>query len=312
MPVTGADVHGVMPARWAFWRCGAESGVRNMAVDAALLRTATRHAIRDGGRAEGGHGVWRCYGWTGPTVSFGRNETTRGRFDAESIAASGLDAVRRPTGGRALLHAREITYSVAMPLADGLSWRAAYDAVNRLLVSSLHAAGFPAEIVPDQRSASRAPTAATDEARPVRSTVPLRPNGPLCFDAPSPGEITAHGMKLVASAVWREPGAYLQHGSILLHDDQDMLALASAGRVSAPPPSASLAGLIAGSAAAHGRAGAAPSAREEQLRDTVIGAMEQQLAAISVVTPFIAEASMSADIAAFEEQFASREWLWRR
>lgn len=292
--MTGADVDRVVPARWAFWRGGRASGVRNMAVDAALLRQATGRATR-AADTESAQGVWRCYQWTRPTVSFGRNETTRGRFDEHSVRDAGLDAVRRPTGGRALLHSREVTYSIAMPLADALSWRVAYDAVNRLIVSSLRAAGFSVDVVPD-RGGSEADA--------------LRPNGPLCFDAPSPGEITARGLKLVASAVWRERDAYLQHGSILLHDDQALLASASAGRVPPPPPAASLATLAAPRLGDVGRD--ERMTRDDEIRHAVVAAMERELAAISVVTPFTAEASMSADIDEFEEQFASRDWLWRR
>jgi lipoyl(octanoyl) transferase len=117
-------------------------------------------------------------------------------------------------------------------------------------------------------------------------------------------------MKLVASAVWRERTAYLQHGSILLHDDQALLAGASGGRVPVPPPGASIGGLIATGARA-GR-GASHETTDAEMRHEVVGAMERVLAAISVVTPFTASASMNADITVFEEQFANREWLWRR
>ena len=300
MPVTGGEVGTVLPGRWEFWRGGEDSGVRNMAIDAALLRNAATATGPD-------VGVWRCYAFTRPTVSFGRNETTRGRFDRDSLDASGLDAVRRPTGGRALLHSREVTYSVSMPLAAGLSWQVAYSAVNRLLAGSLLGLGFPVEIAGEDGGFS---DGGLNDVGGRSASSAIRPNGPVCFDAPAPGEITARGMKLVASAVWRERTAYLQHGSILLHDDQALLAGASGGRVSVPPPAASIADLIARGARA-GR-GASHETTDADMRHEVVGAMERALAAISVVTPFTASASMNADITVFEKQFASREWLWRR
>ena len=83
---------GVWPARWAFLASPPLDGVTNMAIDAALLDMV----------AEGdGTAVWRCYAWAQPTVSFGRNERTTGRFSDQSVRAAGLTAVRRPTGGRA-------------------------------------------------------------------------------------------------------------------------------------------------------------------------------------------------------------------
>ena len=166
-----------------------------MAVDSALLAAAPDRAF----------GVWRTYAWTNPTVSFGRHEATRNRFSPESLAAAGLDVVRRPTGGRALLHDAEVTYSVTLPIGDGTPWKHVYSSVNRILLVALRSLGVAAHLVPDS----------------AKST--LRPDGPLCFEQPSPGEIVVQGAKISGSAVWRERGAYLQHGSILLHDGQQRL-----------------------------------------------------------------------------------------
>lgn len=166
-----------------------------MALDLALLHAAA-----------GGQSVLRTYGWARPTVSFGRNERVRGVWDVAAMTADGLDVVRRPTGGRALLHAREVTYSVAMPWPADASWREAYDAVNQRLLHALLALGIPARLQPDG-------------AAPA-----LSPDGPICFAAPSAGELVADAGKVAGSAVWRAEGGYLQHGSILLHDDQPKLA----------------------------------------------------------------------------------------
>lgn len=183
----------VLPARWRTMRSAPASGAHNMAVDSVLLAAARdAHAV----------GVWRTYAWSAPTISFGRHEAARAHFSAASIAAAELSAVRRPTGGRALLHGGDVTYSVAMPLDSRTPWTAAYRAVNAVLLAALRALGVDAHL---------ALAAATPS---------VRPDGALCFAQPARGEIVVDGAKLVGSAVWREHGAYLQHGSILLRDCQ--------------------------------------------------------------------------------------------
>lgn len=208
----------VLPSRWYSVRSAPASGVRNMAVDAALLSAARSRP----------HGVLRVYDWVEPTISFGRNEATRSRFDAASVAAAGFQAVRRPTGGRALLHASEVTYSFSLPLADDVPWTRVYVALNDTLLAALLSLGVKATLVTSSTAA------------------PVRPDGPLCFDRPAEGEIVVGSAKLVGSAVWRERGAYLQHGSILLHDRQHQLRSALANvstedTMLRTPPAASLA-----------------------------------------------------------------------
>ena len=193
---------------WRFLDSGASDGVSNMAVDLALL---------DHARAAG-EATLRVYAWSRPTLSFGRHERARGRFDAARLAAAGIDVVRRPTGGRALLHHREVTYSVTAPVA-GLSLRESYRAINALLIGALHRLGvhaMPAE----------------------RRTAPVRPLGAPCFAEPNEGELVVGGAgqrKLVGSAQWRDGDVLLQHGSILLADDQSRIAefLATADRAPA-------------------------------------------------------------------------------
>ena len=185
----------ILPDHWQTVRSAPASGAVNMALDNALFETA---------RARG-TGVWRTYAWATPTISFGRNEATRGAFDAMSIDAAGLDAVRRPTGGRALLHADEVTYSVTVPINERTAWSAVYAAVNAILLRAIRSLGVDAVLV----ERTNAPS--------------IRPDGPVCFDRPAMGEIAVGGAKLVGSAVWRDHGAFLQHGSILLRDRQPLL-----------------------------------------------------------------------------------------
>lgn len=264
-----------LPNRWAVRVDPAGDGVANMAADAALLAWAR----------ETGSGVVRVYGWSRPTVSFGRNEAVAGRFTPASLAAAGVAAVRRPTGGRALLHHREVTYAVALPLPAALGWRGAYAAINARLLAALQGVGIPARLAPDAPGVG----------------APVRPAGPVCFDAPAPGEVMVAGRKLVGSAVWREGDGYLQHGSILWHDDQALLAAAAAVPLPPPAPAATL--------AAH-----APALTAAALADALVAALTAPApgAPAPTVAPFPDSAAVRAAQAALHTQYADDAWLWRR
>ena len=172
-------------------RCDA---VTNMALDEALLRTA----------ADTGATLVRLYEWDLPSLSLGRNQRAEGIYSAERCAALGVPVVRRLTGGRALLHAREVTYAVAAPTRAAPTLRGGYAAINALLLAALQRLGVPATLA--------APT--------ERETSPgLAP----CFETPSAGELVVSGRKLAGSAQHRDTDAFLQHGSILLDDDQGLL-----------------------------------------------------------------------------------------
>lgn len=164
-----------------------------MAVDMALLAFARRT----------GDAVARVYTWRTPTVSFGRHQRSRGVYDAALIAADGYEAVRRPTGGRSILHHREITYAVAMP-TRGRPLRETHGAITALVADALARLG--------------APVASADGPR-----TPTAPGAAPCFDHPAPGELVVDGRKLAGSAQVREGDALLQHGSILVDDDQGRL-----------------------------------------------------------------------------------------
>ncbi len=173
-----------------------------MALDHALMRRA----------AETGEAVLRVYGWSAPTLSFGRHQPARSIYDTRRIESLGVDVVRRPTGGRAVLHHREITYSIAAPLlnvatrAPRRRVRDVYAAVNQLLVDALHSLGARVGLA----------------GNGIRALAPGV--GSPCFNDATTGELVADGRKLVGSAQWREGNAVLQHGSILIDDDQYLLA----------------------------------------------------------------------------------------
>jgi lipoate-protein ligase A len=176
------------------WRLiveGAQRGAWNMAVDEALA------AAVDAGRSVP---VLRLYRWSPPCLSLGFSQPYEAA-DARFCAAHGVDVVRRPTGGRAVLHHLELTYAVAAPLGQGAftqDLQAAYRTICGALVAGLRAIGVPAEL-------SGAP--ADGMIKPTQA-IP-------CFVGPAAGEVVAAGRKLVGSAMRRMGNTILQHGSIL-------------------------------------------------------------------------------------------------
>jgi lipoate-protein ligase A len=265
----------VMPLAWQTFRSAPASGARNMAVDATLMEAARGRAV----------GVWRTYAWERPTVSFGRNEAVRTRFDAASVARAGLEAVRRPTGGRALLHAAEVTYSVALPVSADVPWQLVYAAINAVLIDALRSLGAAVSLAE------------------VPQGAPLRPDGPACFAQPAAGEIVVQGAKLVGSAVWRERGAYLQHGSILLEDHQDRLQDAMCAGVG--PPTLHSTATLATALPAPTSWTAVADALERALRSAVAARHGDVLSADA---PPLDES----EVARHEVRFSDPAWLWRR
>jgi lipoate-protein ligase A len=175
-----------------------------MALDEVLMAAARRGTL-----------TLRLYGWDPPCLSFGRNQTACGRYDPEKAGRRHIDVVRRPTGGRAVYHHREITYCVAAPVGLWGDLRDGYARINQALGRGLRSLGAPLDEA-RARQSGRQPRA----ARGAPSARAPRPLARACFRDPFPGEITSAGRKLIGSAQWRLDGALLQHGSILLEDDQ--------------------------------------------------------------------------------------------
>jgi lipoate-protein ligase A len=253
--------------RWHFADTGAGDGATQMASDAGLLAHA----------AATGHAVFRVYAWSRPTLSFGRHESTRGRFRAASLAAAGVDAVRRPTGGRVLLHDHEVTYAVTMPVADDQTLRQTFGAINGILLAALRSLGVAAEEV---------------QVAPA-----LRPGGAACFAAPGAGEIVVDGCKLVGSAQVRAGGALLQHGSILLEDDQARIATLAESPLTPSLPAATL------------RSAIGARATYRAVCDALRTALDASLPAPAAPL----DAAAIAEIAAPHlERFRDPDWTWRR
>jgi lipoyl(octanoyl) transferase len=179
-------------------------GWANMAIDHALLERAERQ----------GESWLRLYQWAPHCLSFGRHEPATRRYDRERITELGFDTVRRPTGGRAVWHAQELTYAVAAPSVRFGSLHAAYLEIHGMVADALHGLGVGASLAP-----------------PVQT--PALDTGP-CFSQPAGGEIMIAGRKVVGSAQFRQGDGLLQHGSILLEDHQSFLLGLTRGAIIAP------------------------------------------------------------------------------
>lgn len=166
----------------------------HMALDLALLEEA----------ACTGMGFVRLYRWEPWCLSFGRHEPALHRYDRERIERLGLDTVRRPTGGRAVWHARELTYSVAAPVARFGTLVETYRAIHATLAAAVRRLGAPVTLAPSSR--------------------PVAVSAGACFASPAGGEVLSLGRKLVGSAQLRQGNAFLQHGSLLLEDDQRVIS----------------------------------------------------------------------------------------
>jgi lipoyl(octanoyl) transferase len=168
-------------------------GWTNMSIDHALLERADRQ----------GESWLRLYQWGPHCLSFGRHEPARLRYDAEHITARGIDTVRRPTGGRAVWHAEELTYSIATPHSRLGTPQTAYREIHQMLAGALRMLGVTVSLAESGR------------------TPPL--NSGACFAHPVGGEIMMRGQKVVGSAQLRSGAALLQHGSVLLQDSQNVV-----------------------------------------------------------------------------------------
>ncbi len=176
---------------WDLVLDGPRPGRENMERDTALAE-----AVAAGQRRP----TLCLYAWSPPAVSIGRHQEPAGACDAAACAAAGWEVVRRPTGGRAVLHAAdEVTYAVALPLAAAPAGvLAAYAWLAQGLVAAYRHLGLPAEFAAGKRATARSGA---------------------CFDAPAAHEVVVGGRKVVGSAQVRRAGYLLQHGSLPLTFD---------------------------------------------------------------------------------------------
>ncbi len=195
-PTSGKD-----SADWRLVLDAERPGALNMALDEILTR-----ACADGERA-----VLRLYAWSRPTLSLGRNQELARAADLEACEHLGVDVVRRPSGGHAVLHEREVTYALSVPASEPLLASGARAALRQI------ADGI---VVGLDRLGVRARREVRGRGRGVPgAAVPAAP----CFATTARDEITVDGIKVAAAAQWRLRCALLQHGSIPLSIDPERL-----------------------------------------------------------------------------------------
>ena len=192
-----------MKAKWRFIDSNNRSPYYNMALDEALLEWHSKGEIPP---------TIRFYGWNPPTLSIGYFQKAEKEINFDKVKELGLGFVRRPTGGRGVLHDEELTYSVIvseeypnMPKTV----TEAYRVISEGLLEGFRSLGLEAYFAIPRSE---------EEKNSLKN-----PRSSVCFDAPSWYELVVEGRKIAGSAQTRQKGVILQHGSILLEIDEDKL-----------------------------------------------------------------------------------------
>ncbi|MEN6387474.1 MAG: biotin/lipoate A/B protein ligase family protein [Candidatus Cryosericum sp.] len=163
----------------------------NMSIDEALFNSACRSGVP----------VLRFYGWSPATVSLGFAQRSSESLNFLEMERRHIAWLRRPTGGRAVLHDMEVTYSISVPESDALYGKGleeSYEWLCMPIVTALQSLGVSAQLSPHGSSGFLSAS---------------------CFTTPGTTDILAHGRKIVGSAQMRTREGFLQHGSIVLKND---------------------------------------------------------------------------------------------
>ncbi|RNB58503.1 lipoate--protein ligase family protein [Brevibacillus gelatini] len=189
--------------QWRYIVTDAMSPAMNMAVDEAILQMHSEGKVPP---------TVRFYTWDPATLSIGYFQKAMKEINLEEVKRQGLGFVRRATGGRAVLHDQELTYSVIVSeehprMPSGVT--EAYKIISLGLLHGFQNLGLEAEMV----------SLASEEEKEKYSS----PGSSACFDSPSWYELVVEGKKVAGSAQTRQKGVILQHGSILLDMDVELL-----------------------------------------------------------------------------------------
>ncbi len=169
-------------------------GPWNMAVDEAILESVANKAKPP---------TLRLYAWNPYCLSLGHAQPAAD-VNLQALKAKGWELVRRPTGGKAILHADEITYAIMAPIDEPRvsgTVLESYQRLSKALLTALTFLGIQADSKPKETENRRSPL------------------NPICFESPSDYEITSNGKKIIGSAQARRLHSVLQHGSIPLFGD---------------------------------------------------------------------------------------------
>ncbi len=171
-------------------------GAENMKIDEELLNSAINEKLN--------YPIFRLYGWSPACVSLGRNQNDN-FIDTKVLKSKGIDVVRRLTGGRALLHDDEITYSFICPvsyLKNGEHVVSSYKEISQILIDKFKTIGIDLSF---------------GESKPVKTGFDY------CMLISTGADLCFNGKKLIGSAQCRKAGYILQHGSILYNFDENLI-----------------------------------------------------------------------------------------
>lgn len=184
---------------WRLIEDGLCDGRVNMATDHAILYACGEGRIPP---------TIRLYGWRSPTLTVGYSQNVSKDVDQTRCGELGIPLVRRPTGGRAILHDIELTYCVVAPISHPLfpqNLKGTYRVIAEALQLGLEEMGIRDGTVAMPRGSSR------------------QERSPSCFSSLNHCEITVRGRKLIGSAQRRLNKAFLQHGSIVIKGNHELL-----------------------------------------------------------------------------------------
>jgi lipoate-protein ligase A len=172
------------------------TGERNMQIDSDLLDFAIKNQLSEP--------VFRLYAWSPACVSLGRNQSDD-FLDMEFLKSKNIDVVRRLTGGRALLHDKELTYSYICPISsleNGESIVNSYKEISQLLINGFERLGINLEFPQNKKPHTK---------------------NDYCMSISTGADLSFDCKKFIGSAQFRKEGYILQHGSILFNYDKDLI-----------------------------------------------------------------------------------------
>lgn len=172
------------------------TGEKNMQMDADLLDFAIKNQLKEP--------IFRLYGWSPGCISLGRNQSDA-FLNKEFLKSQNIDVVKRLTGGRALLHDKELTYSYICPISsleNGESVVNSYKEISQFLIDGFERLGIKLEF-PQNKC--------------------IHTKFDYCMSISTGADLSFEGKKLIGSAQFRKEGYILQHGSILFDYDRELI-----------------------------------------------------------------------------------------
>jgi len=197
---------------WRLIKDSYHNGFINMAVDEAIMIAHKNGLVPP---------TIRFYQWSPPAVSLGYFQDLKKEINVKVCQDIGIDIVRRPTGGKAVLHDQELTYSFIIKENDPLvnnSILETYKKISGGIIRGLSYLGIKAELVPLRGKLENHLLGRSDKARIHHLDFKS-----ICFSIPSQYEVQVEGKKMVGSAQVRKGGVVLQHGSLLIKLEKDKL-----------------------------------------------------------------------------------------